>query len=358
MRLVVISSWPTEVSGGSGTAVFFNNFTDGLRGRGYDLDIIAPNFSTDDYVAVTRQRFAFNRALSVDPRLRRADLIIGFDYDGYALDPACIPPYLVSAHAVYGDVVQWESGAIRTTVQSQARRDRVAMCHARAVAIGSQYAADRLMALYNVPDERIAMIPHGMGAPAWFAHLDDAPRAPNDHPVILSVGKMFPRKRVALTLRAVAQLLPRYPTLELRVIGDGIEEVALHAEADRLGIQAHVTWLGHIANDADFAREWRQADVLSHPSSQETFGFVYLEAMTVGLPIVAADAGAAPEVIGDAGLLTAPEDAGALAAALDSLLADPERRALYVARGKARATMFSYDRMLDSYEELIDRLVS
>src|SRR5512141_1948151 len=114
MRLVIITSWPTDVIAGSGTAVFFNSLTDGLRDDGYEVDIIAPNFDTSNYVQATLRRFLFNTDLPTDPRVRRADLVIGFDFDGYGLDPANRPPMITSAAAVFGDLIRWESEPFRT----------------------------------------------------------------------------------------------------------------------------------------------------------------------------------------------------------------------------------------------------
>ncbi|MHB8628136.1 MAG: glycosyltransferase family 4 protein [Aggregatilineales bacterium] len=358
MRLVIISSWPTDVIAGSGTAVFFQVFTSGLKARGYTVELLTPNFDADDYVAVTRRRFAFNAELVHDPRIQRADLLIGFDYDGYALDPVQRPPLISGALAVYGDIVQWEKGAIRTIVQSQARRDRLAMSRAAAVATGSEYAKDRIVDLYCIAPDNVEVIPNGLQRTAWMDRVRAVPRAPNDHPIVLSVGKMYPRKRAELTLQAASLLLPKYPTLEVRVVGDGIGWDDLHAEAERLNLGSHVTWLGHIADDEAYAREWRQADVLCHPSSQETFGFVCLEAMALGVPVVAARAGAVPEVIGDAGLLAEPNNAEDLVAKLDDMLADEAVRRTYAERSQRRAQQFTMTRMMDGYERLIERVVS
>ncbi len=355
MRIVVITSWPTDVIGGSGTAVFFNSFVDGLRARGHSLEIIAPNFDTSDYVTVTLQRFLFNTQLRTDPRVMRGDVVIGFDYDGYGLDPHHRPPFIASAHAVYGDVIQWEKEPFRTMVQAQAFFDQVSMQQADYVTIGSTYAKERIVALYGIEPEKIAVIPHGMSTPSWMPLAEAMPRVANDHPVILSVGKMYPRKRTGILLEAVALLLPKYPTLEVRIVGDGIAWNDSHATADALQLQDHVTWLGHLGDDAAFAREWRQADIFCHPSQQETFGFVYLEAMRFGLPVVAARAGAAPEVIGTAGRLAEPENPGSLAAEIDFFLRNEKARQTYSVRGRIRAAHYSVDKMIDGYEAVIER---
>lgn len=358
MRLVIVTSWPTDVIGGSGTAVFFNTFVDGLRGRGFDVDVIAPNFDITDYVTVTLERFLFNTQLRTEPRVQNADLVIGFDYDGYGLDPAHRPPMITSAHAVYGDVLQWEEEPFRTMVQAQAFFDKVAMQQTDAITIGSNYARQRIIDLYSIPAEKITVIPHGMLEPSWLPLVNAEPRVTNDHPVILSVGKMYPRKRTDILLRAAALLLPKYPTLEVRIVGDGINWDRLHAVANELGIQKNVTWLGHVADDAQFAREWRQANIFCHPSSQETFGYVYLEAMKLGLPIVAVAAGAAPEVIADAGRLSEPENPVAVAADLDYFLQNEDARRVYGARARTRADYFTQKRMIDGYLAIIKRLTT
>lgn len=357
MRIAVVSSWFTDVISGSGTAVFWQAFVEGLKGRGYHLEIITPTYPMTDYVEVTLQRFLFNAELRTDPRIHRADLVIGFDYDGYALDTRFSPPLLSSAHAVFGDVMQWESEPARTMVQSQAFFDRVAMHKAAHVTIGSEYAKERIVSLYGVPAEKVTAIPHGMLTPTWMQYMDAEPRVANDHPVILSVGKMYPRKRTNVLLRAVALLREKYTTVELRIVGDGLEWERLHQLADELNLGANVTWLGHVTDDRQFAREWRQADVFAHPSNQETFGYVYLEAMRLGKPIVAANAGAAPEVVADAGLLVPPENPQALAAALDNVLADDELRQRLSRRALERAPRYTHQRMIDGYVEVIERTV-
>src|SRR2546430_1365964 len=118
MRIALITTWPTKVSGGSGTAVFFNSFVGGLRARGYEIDVIAPNFDVSDYVQATLGLFFFNPDLGRDGRVFSADLEIGFDYDVYGFDPATRPPMLTSGHAVYGDVIRWESEPFRTMVEA------------------------------------------------------------------------------------------------------------------------------------------------------------------------------------------------------------------------------------------------
>ena len=358
MRITVITSWATDVTGGSGTAVFYQSLIGGLKQRGYQVEVIAPNFDVSDYVNVTLQRIVFNTRLTTDPRIQQADVLIGFDYDGFGLDPAQRPPLIASAHAVYGDILQWEQGEVATMVRAQAYFDQVMMQNADVVTIGSTYAKDRIVELYKVDPAKLDVIYHGMIEPSWMPIAQALPPAHNDHPIIFSVGKMYPRKRTDVLLRAVPLLLEQYPTLEVRIAGDGLMFEEYQALATDLHIHDHVTFLGHVSDDAAFAREWAQADIFCHPSSQETFGFVYVEAMKLGKPIVAVQAGAAPEVVADAGRLAAPENPAALAAELDFFLADLSARENYGVLAKQRVGIFTHDRMLDGYDQAIQRAIA
>jgi glycosyltransferase involved in cell wall biosynthesis len=358
MRISVITSWFTDVIGGSGTGVFFNSFVDGLRNRGYDVELIAPVLRAKDYVNITLERFLFNTQLRNDPRVQQADVLIGFDYDGYGIDPLQRPPMIASAHAIFGDVIQWEREPVRTMVESQAFFDRVAMEQADRVTCGSDYARDRISTLYDIPEDKIVTIPHGMNMPYWVRQAQTMTRTENDHPVLLAVSKLYPRKRLDILLRAMPAIIALHPTVELRVVGDGLEWETMRALSRELGIDDHVTWLGNVADERAFAREWVQADVFCHPSLQETFGFVYLEAMMMGKPIVASHASAAPEVVGDAGLLVEPEDSVGFANAVDRLLLDETLRIRLSQNGRSRAQLFTQRRMIDGYADIINDLVS
>ncbi|HRE46996.1 MAG TPA: glycosyltransferase family 4 protein [Aggregatilineales bacterium] len=356
MHIGIVTSWATDVIDGSGTAVFFNSFLGGLREQGVQVEVIAPNFDSTDYLTVTLQRFLFNAELRTDPRLRDMDVIIGFDYDGYALDAATRPPLIVSAHCLYADVVPWERDPIRTMVMAQGFYDQVNMERGDHVTVASAYGKQRIQELYGIPAEKITVIPHGFHHPSWFPYAEGESHQANDHPVILAVGKMFPRKRIELLLRAIPILQMAYPDVEVRIVGNGLEWDSLHELAATLKVEENLTWLSHLSDDRAFAREWQRADVFCHPSSQESFGYVYLEAMALGKPIVATNASAAPEVVGDAGLLVPPENPEALAEGILTFLNDTALRETYGQRGKERVRRFTEKAMIDGYLGLLNTL--
>jgi glycosyltransferase involved in cell wall biosynthesis len=86
-------------------------------------------------------------------------------------------------------------------------------------------------------------------------------------------------------------------------------------------------------------------DILLFPSLYEGFGWPPLEAMACGTPVVASDAASLPEVMGDAGLRCPPRDHEALAQAMEALLTDAELRQAVIARGLARASRFTWEKV-------------
>ena len=110
--------------------------------------------------------------------------------------------------------------------------------------------------------------------------------------------------------------------------------------------------------DADRSDLVAGATVFAYPSVYEGFGFPPLEAMQCGIPVVAGDAGALPEVLGDAALFVEPTDVDALAAAV-AVLADPDDAARpdRIARGRARAARYDWattaERMVALYRSLM-----
>lgn len=160
--------------------------------------------------------------------------------------------------------------------------------------------------------------------------------------VLLSVGRVSREKRLDVLLTAFAELHATRPGTRLVIVGDGPARAQLEDAAG-----PGVTFLGE-ARGRDLAALYASSDIFCFPSTTDTFGQVLLEAAASGLPVVAAAAGGAAELVEDGrtGLLVAPGDVDALAAALAALVDDSRRRASFGRRGRTAARTRTWGRAL------------
>ncbi|MFL5919001.1 MAG: glycosyltransferase family 4 protein [Gaiellaceae bacterium] len=185
----------------------------------------------------------------------------------------------------------------------------------------------------GLPEAKLEVIHYGLDEVprAWGTNPPD--RVPPDVPVLLCVCRLEPQKGVDVAIGALSEV----PDAHLVVLGEGPQR----AELERLRDE-RVHLLGRVP---DVAAWLRRADVLVHPVRWEGFGLAVLEAMLAGLPVVATNVSSLPELLGDAGVLVPPNDASALAAAVNRVLGGPGDLA---ERGRARARAeFSVARMAD-----------
>jgi glycosyltransferase involved in cell wall biosynthesis len=147
---------------------------------------------------------------------------------------------------------------------------------------------------------------------------------PADRPLILYVGRLSEEKRVAVLLDALTQV--RAPA-HLVIGGAGPEAEELRQRANDLELTERVTFLGRVPDD-ELVPLYRLADIFAMPSTAELQSLSALEALAVGLPVVAANAGALPELVRDGvnGLLFAPEDSAELGERLTQLVTHPALR--------------------------------
>ena len=172
--------------------------------------------------------------------------------------------------------------------------------------------------------DKVSVIPLGIAPPAPLPRSEARRRLglqPDDEVVMFS-GRLEPQKGLPVLLQAWALLQPRRPRARLVVIGDGPQRKALQAQVPAGAAGASVLFAGW---QADAPALMPAADVFCLPSLWEAYGYVLLEAMAAGVPIVASDVGGIPEALGEGrwGRLCPPGDAQALAEALLQRLADP-----------------------------------
>ncbi len=210
------------------------------------------------------------------------------------------------------------------------------------IVVISEFTAAEVRRLLDVPADRISVCTPG--APPWPRRAS----APADG-YVLFFGTLEPRKNVGTLLDAWELLAAERRNLpRLLLAGKPTEQAAEWlARIGRAPLNAHVTHVGYVAPD-ERPGLYAGARLLVQPSFEEGFGLPVLEAMTVGVPVVAANAGALPEVGGDAVLLVPPTDARAMADAIARLLDDEALAATCVERGFARAEHYSWSRAAEN----------
>lgn len=316
----ILSSWPWDPSRGSGTATALRGLERGLERLGHRVVRMRP--AGGGRTSLTA-RIGFN----VDVAARGhgghdLDLLVGVDLDGFLVRPKV--PYVVTLKGVAADEARHESGpaalGLRVAALLEARNAR----RAGRVVVPSRYAARMARRFYGIPAERLAVVPEPVDR---RSRDGDSGHPPRSDPTVLSVARQYPRKRTDLLLRALPHLAHRVPTVRLRIVGDGPELPRLRRLASSLRIGARVTFLGRVTDRA-LAEEYARADCFALPSEQEAYGIAAVEAMAAGLPVVAARAGATPEVVDDGvtGLLIEPGDVTALTDALTRVLSNPSLR--------------------------------
>ncbi len=206
---------------------------------------------------------------------------------------------------------------------AEIRRDypRLAAAHARradAIVTISRATAGDIERRLGVRREKISIC--YPGAPPW-GRREREPSASSA--CLLFLGTLEPRKNLGVLLDAYERLIARSPTAPPLVLAGRIPDAAsdIVARAGRAPLAGRIELPGYIADDQREALFGR-ALAFVMPSHYEGFGMPVLEALTVGVPVVAADRGALPEVVGDAGILAPAGDAEAFTVAMDELLRD------------------------------------
>jgi glycogen(starch) synthase len=207
-------------------------------------------------------------------------------------------PWLVTVHATeYGRHQGWVDKHPQSHMHAVERRmaraaDRVIVC--------SSYMRSQVCDVFGLGRRSVTVIPNGID-PTDLQPVADLPRlrarfAAQDEKLILLVGRLVYEKGFHLALDALPGLIRRVGGVRFLVAGSGTAEAELKAQAERLGLMEHGTFLGWTGDDTLHSL-YRIADLCLVPSLYEPFGLVALEAMASGCPTIVADTGGLREVV-------------------------------------------------------------
>jgi glycosyltransferase involved in cell wall biosynthesis len=362
---VLLCSQPTD--GGVGRHI--RDLALGLSGRGWEVIVCAPALPQGSAGAATLVETPMGRAvkpladaatalrLARTIRAMRPDIVHAHSSKAGALArvarlaaPSVPLVYTPHGYAFAGHFSGGaERGAYRTIERALTPLASrvVCVCEAEARLARSVGGRDRVRVVHN-----------GIAAPTAGPTDPRVEALAARGPVIGALTLLRPGKGLETLIDAIPSVLEAHPSAQVAICGGGPDLDALLARARTVGVADAVHFLGPVA---DPIPALRGLDVFVHPSWAESFPYVILEAMSLGLPVVASDVGGVGEAIvdGDSGLLVPRADAAALAGALRALLDDPARRAAIGAAAGARALgVFKLEAMIDDLIEVYDELMA
>jgi glycosyltransferase involved in cell wall biosynthesis len=337
---------------GGGPAVDLTLFSSSWADRFEPGAELAGATAIDRRVPVRLLNFAWHR-LEWPP----AETLTGRAFDvSHSLHPLLLPARNAAQVVTIHDL-HFVSHPERT--RAEIRRDYPSLARSHAhradrVVVVSEFTRREVERHFGLPADRMSICPPG--APSW------APRAqpPPDGGYVLFFGTLEPRKNVGGLLDAYERLASRRRDLPPLVLA-GRETADARPWLDRLARPPLDRLVRHIGYVEPASRRalYEGARLLVQPSFEEGFGIPVLEAMTLGVPVVVANRGALPELVGDAALLVDPDDRDELAGAIERVLDDQAWAAEGVAKGLARAREYSWTRtarrMVEAYGLAIDR---
>jgi glycosyltransferase involved in cell wall biosynthesis len=179
-----------------------------------------------------------------------------------------------------------------------------------------------------------------------------------DKIVLSYTAHLRPEKGHKYLLEAISEIKDQYTNVVLLLMGDGVLRSDLDALTRQLNIEDKVRFLGY---RKDIPELLSAADIYVHTSVVEGFGIAIIEAMAIGLPVVATNVGGIPEIItnGENGILVPPENPQALAKAIVDLIEHPEKRKILVEKGKQHVKAnFTYQIMVKEYMQVYNNAIS
>ena len=243
---------------------------------------------------------------------------------------------------------------IRSSIKSISKADKV-ICV-------SETVRKEVLELTAVEESRVRVVMNGVDHGRFRERDKTESRRrlglPLDSTIVLHVGSEEPRKGVPILFQAFKAVMNSIPNPLLLRVGE--HTPASQQIIAELQIGANVRYIHGLSHEVDqqsIGYVYNAADVLCFPSTYEPFGLPPLEAMASGCPVVASNASAIPEVVGDSGILVDARDVRAYSEALTRVLTDQSVATYYSMRGLERAAHFSWERCaretLAVYQEVV-----
>lgn len=231
--------------------------------------------------------------------------------------------------------------------------------------IANSNATAALIEQLGIPKIKIQTVYPGI-TPVQLNNKASIPIKTHSGPLLLTVGRLEPRKGHQQVISALALLQTQYPTLQYTIVGQGHGSYLrqLKQQVKRLGLESRVHFLGAV-DSVTLASLYQQADCFIMPvfedhvnQSIEGFGLVYLEAAFYGTPAIAGHSGGAKEAVmaGKTGWVCKDQSPESLARLIDTCLSDPQQLTVMGKRAQARVqSEFLWPVAIQRYLKVIEK---
>lgn len=386
MKVCLISrEYPPETAWG-GIATYTHTLAHGLAKAGHRVHVVSLSLDKEEYIhydgPVTVHRIRpvrwflplgylgfptvanmLNHSIRVAQKLREVYLQEPFDVveapeyfaEGlvYGLSP--YTPLVVHLHMSLREILTVSKTELSLESRLACWLEEAVVKRATRIVANSRFSAQRAPSMYDVPSSKVTYV-----YPAVECPYNSSPDVDNKilihQPMVLFCGRLSQRKGTETLLESIPKVLKELPDVKFIIAGKDrpsapggrfYRQYFDECIADRQSRYA-VVWKG-FANGEELHQLYKDCDIFVAPSLYETFGFVHLEAMAHGKPVVACRAGATPEVVvdGETGILIEPGNSDELAKAIIRLLSDADLRRRMGQAALTRARQFTVEAMVE-----------
>lgn len=263
--------------------------------------------------------------------------------------------------------IHGEEVTTETVYRRFGRKRRSYLHSADAVVAVSQFTKQFLEERYGLPADKVKLIPNGVDIAQFYpgersSLLTERYQLANKK-VLLTVGRLVPRKGIDKTIEALPLLLKQMPELHYLIVGTGPYRDALEALVDQFGVRDHVTFAGRVAEE-ELALHYQLCDLFLMPNREmpdkdtEGFGLVFLEANACLKPVIGGRAGGAVEAVlhEQNGLSVNGEHPEEIAAAIERIFNEPGLADRLATKGLEVARKSSFEYCAQAFQQLYRQL--
>ncbi|MCK9265607.1 glycosyltransferase family 4 protein [bacterium] len=223
----------------------------------------------------------------------------------------------------------------------------------------SGYVKNILMDFYNIPEEKISVIYHGIRNNFYYyGDKEKKNKNETEKPYIVCVATSVERKNITRIINVFNSLKDKHKDVNLLLVGD--KEMllgSLKKQITELNLGERIIFSGYLGDDK-LPEVYNNAECLVFPSLYEGLGLPIIEAMACGCPVITSNITAMPEISGEAGVLVDPLSEESIRDAIDKVLSNEIYRKELITKGLERAKFFSWEKAIKNTIDLYTKLVT